>query len=99
MSVTESEQQEDVEYARREAAEKADEYLKTFPGGEFDDEAREVLDSIQPLILETPLKRLAARDAEIKPVFKAQCAEAVKTRRRGRPEVRHQLEQYLRTRF
>jgi serine/threonine protein kinase len=78
MSVTESEQQEDVEYARREAAEKADEYLKTFPGGEFDDEAREVLDSIQPLILETPLKRLAARDAEIKPVFKAQCAEAVK---------------------
>ncbi|MCP4855910.1 MAG: serine/threonine protein kinase [Fuerstiella sp.] len=78
MSLAESAQQEDVEYSRREAAEKAAEYLEAFPDGEFVDEATEVSDSIQPLILETPLKRLAARDAEIDSPFKAQCAQAVK---------------------
>ena len=78
MSVNGSEQQEDVEYARRAAAEKADEYLKTFPDGEYVAEAREVSDSIHPLILETPLKKLADRDAEIDSPFKAQCAQAVK---------------------
>jgi eukaryotic-like serine/threonine-protein kinase len=78
MSVNDSGQPEDVEYARREAAEKADEYLTTFPDGKYVADAREVSDRIHPLILEMPLKRLAERDAEIDAPFKAACAHAVK---------------------
>ncbi|MDG2129845.1 MAG: serine/threonine-protein kinase [Fuerstiella sp.] len=78
MGVSESGQPEDVEYARREAAEKADEYLTTFPEGKYADEAGQISDAVHPLILETPLKRLAKRDAEIDSPFKAQCAQAVK---------------------
>ncbi|MDG1896250.1 MAG: serine/threonine-protein kinase [Fuerstiella sp.] len=78
MSVSAAGQPEDVEYARRDAAEQADKYLISFPEGKYVGEAKEVSDRIHPLILETPLKRLADRDAEIDSPFKAECAQAVK---------------------